>query len=796
MTEQNYPAKEIEKKWQDKWDEQNLYTTANEVPGKENLLVLSEFSYPSGNLHVGHWYAFALPDMYARFKRMQGYNVLYPTGFDAFGLPAENAAIKRGVDPQHWTWEHMDFMRAQLRSMGPSFDWSREVVTADPAYYRFTQWMFNQFYKNDLVYRDITKVNWCEHDKTILANEQVTNGLCERCGNKVIQKDMQQWMLRITSFADDLIDSLDTLPWDHAIKQSQREWIGRKEGSVINFDIEGIQVPVFTTRVDTIYGVSYLVLAPEHSLVNELRDSIKNWDEVQNYLAEVQAKSDLDRQQSTEKTGVILEGVLARHPLTGEALPVWIADYVLAHFGTGAVMAVPAHDERDFEFAQKFNLGIYKVIDAPDASENSLPYTEKGILVDSGEFTGTTSDGAIRTITEKLNGKMTTTYRLRDWGISRQRYWGCPIPMVYDPQGNPHPVPDEHLPWTLPTDVDHTPDGTAPLARSQELFERTERIFGKGWTPEVDTMDTFVDSSWYFYRYLDAHNNDVFAGMEAMRAWMPVATYFGGAEHTTMHLLYSRFWTKALASIGLVEDKEPYRQRFNRGLILGPDGQKMSKSKGNVIDPDEVVKHVGADTVRCYLAFIGPFNEPGNYPWDPNGVVGIRRFLDRFWRLQTKVSDTSSSIEWVTELHRTIKKVGDDIERLKYNTAISSMMVLLNKAEKEVSVSRADYESMIQLLSPFAPHLAEELWSLAGNTESVHLTSWPSYDEKYLVQTSFTLGVQVNGKVRGTIEISADATADEVKKLALENPQIARWVEDKQVTKFIYIPQKIVNIIC
>jgi leucyl-tRNA synthetase len=796
MTEQNYPAKEIEKKWQDKWDEQNLYTTANEAPGKENLLVLSEFSYPSGNLHVGHWYAFALPDMYARFKRMQGYNVLYPTGFDAFGLPAENAAIKRGVDPQHWTWEHMDFMRAQLRSMGPSFDWSREVVTADPAYYRFTQWMFNQFYKNDLVYRDITKVNWCEHDKTILANEQVTNGSCERCGNKVIQKDMQQWMLRITSFADDLIDSLDTLPWDHAIKQSQREWIGRKEGSVINFEIQGMQVPVFTTRVDTIYGVSYLVLAPEHSLVNELKDSIQNWDEVQNYLAEVQAKSDLDRQQSTEKTGVILEGVLARHPLTGEALPVWIADYVLAHFGTGVVMAVPAHDERDFEFAQKFNLGIHKVIDAPDASENSLPYTEKGILVDSGEFTGTTSDEAIRTITEKLNGKMTTTYRLRDWGISRQRYWGCPIPMVYDPQGNPYPVPDEHLPWTLPTDVDHTPDGTAPLARSQELFERTERIFGKGWTPEVDTMDTFVDSSWYFYRYLDAHNNDVFAGMEAMRAWMPVATYFGGAEHTTMHLLYSRFWTKALASIGLVEDKEPYRQRFNRGLILGPDGQKMSKSKGNVIDPDEVVKHVGADTVRCYLAFIGPFNEPGNYPWDPNGVVGIRRFLDRFWRLQTKVSDTSSSTEWVTELHRTIKKVGDDIERLKYNTAISSMMVLLNKAEKETSVSRTDYESMIQLLSPFAPHLAEELWLLVGNTESVHLTSWPSYDEKYLVQTSFTLGVQVNGKVRGTIEISADATADEVQKLALENPQIARWVEDKQVTKFIYIPQKIVNIIC
>ena len=406
MIEQNYPVKEIEKKWQDIWDGKNLYTTANKVLGKENLFVLSEFSYPSGNLHVGHWYAFALPDMYARFKRMQGYNVLFPTGFDAFGLPAENAAIKLGVNPKDWTWQHMEHMRKQLRTMGASFDWSREVVTADPSYYRFTQWMFNQFYKNNLVYRDVTKVNWCEHDKTILANEQVTNGSCERCGGKIIQKDMQQWMLRITSFADNLIDDLDTLPWDHAIKQSQREWIGRKEGSVINFDIQGVQVPVFTTRADTLYGVSYLVLAPEHSLIHELKESIQNWDKVEQYLSGVQAKSDLDRQQSTEKTGVVLEGVVAKHPLTDETLPVFAADYVLAHFGTGAVMAVPAHDERDFEFAQKFKLGMYKVIDSMDGGETFLPYTEKGILVNSSEYNGMTSDEAIRPTTEKLNGKM------------------------------------------------------------------------------------------------------------------------------------------------------------------------------------------------------------------------------------------------------------------------------------------------------------------------------------------------------------------------------------------------------
>ncbi len=806
MADQHYNAKEVEKKWQKYWDEHQTYKTNDYIENKKNYYVLSEFSYPSGNLHVGHWYAFALPDMFARFQRMRGYNVLFPTGFDAFGLPAENAAIKRGVDPQHWTWEHMDYMRAQLRTMGPSFDWSREVVTADPSYYRFTQWMFNQFYRNDLVYRDVTKVNWCEHDKTILANEQVVNGTCERCGTKVLQRDMQQWMLRITKFADDLIDDLETLPWDHAIKQSQREWIGRKEGSIIAFTINDMSVSVFTTRADTIFGVSYLVLAPEHPIMNQLLEVVSNEEDVRRYIATTKEKSELDRQQSNEKTGVVLDGILAINPATGEKIPVWTADYVLAHFGTGAVMAVPAHDDRDFEFAQKYELPIRSVI-ANDNNDNSnsnqdsdkidSAMIEKGILINSGEYSGMDSDTAIIAITAALEGKQTKTYRLRDWGISRQRYWGCPIPMVYDPQGQAHPVPDEHLPWLLPTDVDHTPDGTAPLARSVELRERTERIFGVGWTPEVDTMDTFVDSSWYFYRYLDAHNQHEFASKESMDAWMPVDAYFGGAEHTTMHLLYSRFWVKALASLGLVASSEPYKNRYNRGLILGPDGQKMSKSKGNVVDPDEVVAHVGADTVRSYLAFIGPFNEPGNYPWDPNGVVGIRRFLDRMNRLSAKVQYSESSSEsFIKELHKTIKKVTDDIDRLKYNTAISALMVLVNIAEKESCITRVDYETMLKLLAPFAPHLTEELWFAVGNSSSIHLASWPTYEQKYLVVDTIDIGVQVNGKVRGVITLAVDTSSPDAQALALAHPDIKRWVGDQEIKKFIYIPGKIVNIVC
>ncbi len=914
-----YDHKDIEKKWQDTWQEQSLYKTPDHVPGKENYYTLVEFSYPSGNLHVGHWYAFSVPDIFARYKRMQGYNVLYPMGFDAFGLPAENAAIKLGKDPKKWTYEHMESMRAQLRSMGTMFDWSREVVSCDPAYYKWTQWMFTEFFKHDLAYRATTTVNWCEHDQTILANEQVIDGVCDRCGNQVIQRPQEQWMFRITQFADALVDDLDTLDWPDSIKESQKNWIGRSEGSEIEFGITDSEnkITVFTTRADTLFGVTYVVLAPEYPLVSQLLDQVTNKNAVVSYIESTKKKLELDRQQSKEKTGVCLEGIFAINPANNEQVPVWIADYVLPNYGTGAVMAVPAHDERDFEFAKKYELPMKEVIltqknhgsgaflktlegkflfqkrtlDAPTSpgkivtfggarennenpieclkrelkeelelvisnndivdsifyqdskgdhifflvenvdesqlilhegeaiisfnsledalqskdfcenqkkailqlqNHNQFCFIETGTLKNSSQFNGLTSQEAKQKITEFVGGKMVKTYRLRDWGISRQRYWGCPIPIVYDPQGNAHPVPAEHLPWLLPDDVDHTPDGTPPLARSRELFERTEKIFGKGWTPEVETMDTFVDSSWYFYRYLDNTNDHVFADKEKITQWMPIDLYMGGAEHTTMHVLYSRFWVKALQSIGLVDHSEAYKIRRNRGLILGPDGNKMSKSKGNVINPDEVVGQLGADTVRLYLAFMGPYGVTINYPWDPNGVVGVRRFLERVWKASFKISnsDKVSSL-----IHKTIKGVGEDIAEYKFNTAISKMMILINYWDTQKTIASQEYKMLLQILAPFAPHMTEELWHTLGETQSIHISSWPVYDPKLLVEDMITLGVQINGKVRAEIEIAIDASESEVHERVLLLPEVIKWLEGKEVKKFIYIPKKIISIV-
>ncbi len=759
-----YDHLKIEKKWQKEWEKKKLYQVKDQVKGKQNYYTLVEFTYPSGNLHVGHWYAFAVPDIFARFKRMQGFNVLYPMGFDAFGLPAENAAIKQGADPKKWTYAQMKKMRTQFHSMGACFDWNREVVSCDPDYYRWTQWMFNQFFKNDLVYRDSTQVNWCPKDKTILANEQVLDGKCERCGSTVEQRNQEQWMLRITKYADRLIDDLDRLHWPEEIKASQRNWIGRSEGSEIVFKLSTHDtVTVFTTRADTLFGVTYIVLAPEHPLVESLLTSAQNAEEVKKYIQETKHKSELDRQQAKKKTGVALQGITAINPANGETVPVWIADYVLAQYGTGAVMGVPHHDERDHEFATVYELPI---VNRP--------------LVDK------------QAITAQVKGKMVKTYRLRDWGISRQRYWGTPIPIVYDPNGIAHPVPDEHLPWLLPKDIDHTPDGTAPLARSRELLKRTEKIFGKGWKPEVETMDTFVDSSWYFYRYLDSKNKKTFAEMKKMDSWMPISLYMGGAEHTTMHVLYSRFWVKALQDLKLVKDTEAYEIRRNRGLILGPDGNKMSKSKGNVIDPDEIVKRLGADTVRMYLAFMGPYGVTINYPWDPNGVIGIRRFLERVWRLQLKVSKSKK----VTPLlHKTIKKVGEDILEFKFNTAISQMMILLNAWEKDEAVSSKEYKMLLQLLAPFAPHVAEELWKLIGEKKSIHLSSWPKYDSALAADDTVTIGVQVNGKIRAELQIALTASKEETEKAALALPKIKDFLKGETVKKVIVVPGRIVNIV-
>lgn len=765
---EGYNHKDIEPKWQKTWDEQNLYKVEDAVEGKENYFTLVEFTYPSGNLHVGHWYAFAVPDIFARFKRMQGYNSLYPMGFDAFGLPAENAAIKLGKDPKTWTFEHMDYMRKQLRSMGTMFDWSREVVSCAPEYYKWTQWMFTEFFKNDLAYRSNTKVNWCPKDQTILANEQVVDGKCERCGTDVVQRDQDQWMLRITKYADALIDDLDNLAWPDEIKAAQKNWIGRSLGSEIEFKIKGTdeKIKVFTTRADTLFGVTYVVLAPEHPLIQNFilsfDSGVTNKSDIEKYLNETKKKTDLDRQQAKDKTGVEIKGLMAINPANGEEVPIWVADYVLAGYGTGAVMGVPQHDERDNEFATKHNLPI---IDKP--------------LVDAKE------------ITESVGGKMVKTYRLRDWGISRQRYWGVPIPIVYDPQGTPHAIPKEHLPWVLPTDVDHTPDGTSPLARSKELLERTENIFGAGWKPEVETMDTFVDSSWYFYRYLDPKNDEEFCAPEKMNSWMPIDLYMGGAEHTTMHVLYSRFWTKALKDLGYVQNSEEYVIRRNRGLILGPDGNKMSKSKGNVIDPDEIVERLGADTVRMYLAFMGPYGVTVNYPWDPNGVVGIRRFLERLYKLKNKIGDGDST----KIIHKTIKKVGDDIAEYKFNTAISAMMICLNEFEKAESVSVNDYKILIQLLAPFAPHLAEEIWHELGGEGSVHISSWPKYNAELVVDDEVVVGIQVNGKVRDEIAVKLDQSEQDIEKSVLSRELVKKWVGDQKIKKFIYVPGKIINIV-
>ncbi len=830
----NYDHTKIEKKWQKEWDSQELYKVSDKVEGKENYFTLVEFTYPSGNLHVGHWYAFACPDIFARYKRMQGYNVLYPMGFDAFGLPAENAAINLKKDPKILTYTQMDTMRAQLRSMGAMFDWDREIVSCDPKYYKWTQWMFNQFFKNDLVYRDITVVNWCPKDKTVLANEQVVDGACDRCGTEVEQRNQEQWMLRITKYADRLIDDLDKLAWPEEIKAAQRNWIGRSEGSEIGFeiltggersDLKGAQGPtlrsqikVFTTRADTLFGVTYIVLAPEHELILNGKLEITNKEEVEKYVLDIKKKSELERQQSKEKTGIELIGIKAINPANGEEVPIWVADYVLAGYGTGAVMAVPAHDERDFEFAKKFSLDrkcvIYPgfgtdIVLTKEPEDLDIKYKEnlnkilnaeifsvgKGKLINSNEFSGLLSEEARKKITEFVGGKLVKTYRLRDWGISRQRYWGTPIPIVYDPEGKAHPVPDEHLPWLLPTDVDHTPDGTAPLARSKELFERTEKIFGKGWKPEVETMDTFVDSSWYFYRYLDPNNNETFADKKSRNAWMPINLYMGGAEHTTMHLLYSRFWVKVLHDLGLVKEDEAYTIRRNRGLILGPDGNKMSKSKGNVVDPDEIVERLGADTVRMYLAFMGPYGVTTNYPWDPNGVVGVRRFLERVWKISEKIKINDTNFTSSASLHKTIKKITEDIEEYKFNTSIASMMILLNEWDKVETISKDEYKILLQLLAPFAPHITEELWREIGEKESIHLSEWPKWDKEKIIDETIKIVIQVNGKVRTELIITRDMTEEEIKDLALKDKIILGWVDGKEVKRVIYVKRRLVNIV-
>ncbi len=805
-----YTAAKIEKKWQKYWETKKLYETADFDRDKRNFMVLVEFPYPSGDLHVGHWYAFAIPDIYVRYLRMNGFNVMYPIGFDAFGLPAENAAIQRDIHPRDWTKKNITKMSKQLRSMGAAFDWSREVSTIEPQYYKWTQWIFLQLYKAGLAYRAQTFVNWCPKDKTVLANEQVKEGRCDRCGTAVEQRELAQWMFKITSFADRLIDDLEDLDWPEATKLAQKNWIGRSEGAHIRFSVPGQaeshSIEVFTTRPDTIFGATFLVVSPE--LAQKWIDM--GWQagpDLKDYIARSFKKTELQRQEDVrDKTG-ISAGFNALNPMSEKEIPVWVADYVLGHYGTGAIMAVPAHDQRDFDFAKKYGLPIKEVILNEDDLKDEANENE-GVLISSGQFDGMSSSEAKKKITQALKdkkaGEFQKNYRLHDWVLSRQRYWGVPIPMVNCPTCGYQPVPESELPVKLPPLKDFLPadDGRSPLAKATTwLKTKCPKCDGVA-ERETDTMDTFVDSSWYFLRYTDPHNDKDFASMEKMARWLPVPLYFGGAEHNTMHLLYSRFITKALRSQNLIDFSEPFLGRRNHGTVLGPDGHKMSKSKGNVVDPDPEVAAYGADAVRMYLAFLGPYNEL-NAPWKKEGLIGVARFLNRVWYFVHRHTDTklksADSQDIKVALNRAAKEIGSQIKQHKFNTGVSHLMKLLNELEDRAGdgrLSKEQYRALLKLIAPFAPHISEELWqTVLGHEGSIHLEPWPEIDESLLAEESVTLIIQVNGKLRDSITIKPGLSEAEARSIVLASDKIKKYLAGGEPKKFIYVQDKLANIV-
>lgn len=803
------PAK-IEKKWQKYWEDKELYKASDFSGGKNNFMLLVEFPYPSGDLHTGHWFAFSVPDIYGRYLRMSGFNVMYPIGFDAFGLPAENAAIKNNIHPRDWTKKNIVRMSKQLRSMGAGFDWSREVSTIDPEYYKWTQWIFLQLYKAGLAYRAETLVNWCPNDKTVLANEQVIDGKCDRCGHIVEQRNLSQWMFKITSFADRLIDDLQDLDWPESTKLAQINWIGRSEGAKIKFTIPGQSeahsVEVFTTRPDTIFGATFLVVSPELAQ-KWVGMGWKASQEVQDYISQSLRKTELQRQEETkDKTGVSA-GFNAINSMTEKEIPIWIADYVLGHYGTGAIMAVPAHDQRDYEFAKKFNLPIKEVV-LNEEKFIGQANEKLGVLINSNQYDGMSSDEAKTKITQALKekglGESQKNYRLHDWVLSRQRYWGVPIPMINCPDCGYQPVPESELPVKLPPLKDFMPadDGRSPLAKAGKWLKVKCPKCGKMAERETDTMDTFVDSSWYFMRYTDPKNNKEFASQENMAKWLPLPLYFGGAEHNTMHLLYSRFITKALRSQNLIDFSEPFLGRRNHGFIMDKTtGQKMSKSKGQAVDPDiEVTKH-GADAVRMYFAFLGPYDQ--NYDWNSDSLIGVRRFLDRVWNFVQNYNDKklkiADSSKVALALNRATKEIAEQIKLHKFNTGVSNLMKLLNSLEEASAghkISKEHYEIILKLIAPYAPHMAEELWqSTLKNETSVHLEKWPEVDETLLMEESVTLVIQVNGKFRDSVDIKRGLPEEEVKKIVMSNEKAQRAIEGKEIKKFIYIQDKLTNIV-
>ncbi len=798
-----YDHKQVEKKWQDIWDEAHCFEAEN-GSDKEKFYALVEFPYPSGQgLHVGHPRSYTALDIVARKKRMQGYNVLYPMGWDAFGLPTENYAIKNHVHPAEVTKKNIARFKSQLKALGLSFDWSREINTTDPNYYKWTQWIFLQLFKKGLAYKKEMNVNWCTSCKCVLANEEVVGGVCERCGSEVVHKTKSQWMLAITKYAQRLIDDLDDVDYIERVKVQQKNWIGRSTGAEVDFKTtEGDTLTVYTTRPDTLFGATYMVISPEHPAVETWADKLANIDAVRAYREEAARKSDFERTElNKDKTGVRLDGVCAINPVNGKQIPIFVSDYVLMGYGTGAIMAVPAHDDRDWEFAKKFGCEIIEVV-AGGEDVQKAAFTAKdetGILVNSDFLDGKTVKDAIPAmiawLEEKGIGHAKVQYKLRDWVFSRQRYWGEPIPIVQCEKCGWVPLPEDQLPLTLPDVESYEPTetGESPLAKITDWVNTTCPCCGGPARRETDTMPQWAGSSWYFLRYMDPHNDKVLASREALDYWSPVDWYNGGMEHTTLHLLYSRFWHKFLYDLGVVPTKEPYAKRTSHGMILGENGEKMSKSRGNVVNPDEIVDTYGADTMRLYEMFIGDFEKAA--PWSPKSIKGCRRFLERVWALAEKVQDGDAySKEHEVLMHRTIKKVGEDADNLKANTAIAALMTMLNEFYDK-GVNRAEYMAFLTLLNPFAPHITEELWQQMGGVGLLSVAPWPVYDEAKTVEDTVEVAVQVNGKLKCTIKLPVDCDKQLAIDTALAEEKVQNAVEGKQMVKQIVVPGKIVNLV-
>ena len=797
-----YNHREVETKWQDIWDKEKAFATSTDY-SKPKYYALVEFPYPSGQgLHVGHPRPYTALDIVARKRRMQGYNVLYPMGWDAFGLPTENYAIKNHIHPKIVTKNNVARFKNQLHSLGYSFDWDREINTTDPKYYKWTQWIFLKLFKAGLAYKTEMPINWCTSCKVGLANEEVVNGVCERCGSEVVRKVKSQWMLKITAYAEKLIEGLDTVEYIERVKVSQKNWIGKSTGAEVDFVLKDKEdkLTVYTTRPDTLFGVTYMVMSPEHPFIDKYKDSIKNWDDVVAYREMAAKKSDFERTEiAKDKTGVMLDGLTAVNPVNGKEIPVWISDYVLMTYGTGAIMAVPAHDERDWEFAKKFNMPIIEVVAGSPVDVNEAVFTDvaTGTLVNSEFLNGLSVADAkkkiIEFLTEKGIGHEKTNYKLRDWVFSRQRYWGEPIPIVKCEKCGYVPLPESELPLELPDVESYMPtdNGESPLAHMTDWVNTTCPCCGGPAKRETDTMPQWAGSSWYFLRYTDPTNENALASPEALKYWMPVDWYNGGMEHTTLHLLYSRFWHRFLYDEGVVPCPEPYQKRTSHGMILGSNGEKMSKSRGNVVNPDDIVREYGADTLRTYEMFIGAFDLSAS--WSEDGVKGCRRFLERVWKLQDILTDDEGySADMETKMHQTIKKVSSDFESLKYNTAIAAMMSLINDFYKKNAVTKGEFKTLLTLLNPVAPHITEELWQANGFDGRLYQTSWPEYDEEKTVESTIELAVQINGKMKGTLKVSKDEQKDNILAMAKE------MLGDKltgTIVKEIYVPGRIVNIV-